>query len=244
MDGGSDKAVTERQAGCYTTAGVHSDATDVAATYNPDGTLLTPARKTCAAGSTYSEKRDAASASENIDEWAIAAKYGVRGFTVAGVYQTQPSGSRVLTSRTVAGGNTGSDVYKDEDNTFWALRGGYSQDNWAVNAWYGQHNTSDTVSPMLGDNNITGGTGDDADTQPDDSTVFSVAGNIDVGKVGLVVIHENLENEWGKTNTATVFNVDYRFTSKSRVWGAYVAKDYDTDTDKDDEIHIGLRMDF
>ena len=245
MDGGSDKAVTERRAGCYTAAGVYSAPTmTVAATHNANGELLTAERKVCAAMSTYSEKRDAAPASENIDEWALAAKYGVRGFTVAGVYQTRPSDARVLTTRTVAHGNTESDVFKDEDATFWAIRGGYGQDNWAVNAWYGQHNTSDTVSPMLGDNNVTGGAAANADRQPDDTTVFSVGGNIDVGKVGLVVIHENLENEWGRTNTATVFNVNYHFTSNSRVWGAYIAKDYDTDTTVDDAIHIGLRMDF
>ena len=180
--------------------------------------------------------------SENVDEWAVSAKYGVRGFTVAGVYQVQPDGARPDKNGPTDAPN--GIRAAAEDVNFWALRGGYGQDNWAVNAWYGQHNTSDTVAPNLGADNAVGGTAANADRQPDDTTVFSVGGNIDVGKVALVIIHENLENEWGRTNTATVFNVDYRFTSKSRVWGAYVAKDYDTDTTVDDEIHIGLRMDF
>ena len=133
-----------------------------------------------------------------------------------------------------------------EDVTFWALRGGYSQDNWAVNAWYGVRNDSDW-------------------TNGDDQTTFSVSGNIDVGKVGLVVIHENQErNRAGMgsgrgdnaenraisqvDDSATIFNVNYHFTKKSRVYLAYIARDYDGavkgQDNSDDEVRIGLRMDF
>ena len=129
-----------------------------------------------------------------------------------------------------------------EDVTFWALRGGYGQDNWAVNAWYGVRNDSDW-------------------TNGEDMTIFSMSGNIDIGKVGLVVIHENREkNKEGAgtaagndannaaitqvDDSATILNVNYHFTKKSRVYGAYIARDYDTDAEKDDEVRIGLRMDF
>ena len=144
--------------------------------------------------------------------------------------------------------NAGTTLAATEDVTFWALRGGYSQDNWAVNAWYGVRNDSDW-------------------TNGEDQTTFSVSGNIDVGKVGLVVIHENQErNKEGNgladgtgaagvntrisqvDDSATIFNVNYHFTKKSRVYLAYIARDYDGavkgDDNSDDEVRIGLRMDF
>lgn len=71
---------------------------------------------------------------ENIDEWALAAKYGVRGFTVAGLYEVRPGAAN-------KGGNDRREdgaMSDKEDIKFWALRGGYGQDNWEVNAWYGE----------------------------------------------------------------------------------------------------------
>ena len=192
---------------------------------------------------------------ENIDEWALHAKYGVRGFTVAGMYETHPGAANKKPALGNAGAgnvsevlNAGTTLAATEDVTFWALRGGYSQDNWAVNAWYGVRNDSDW-------------------TNGEDQTTFSVSGNIDVGKVGLVVIHENQErNKAGTGNadgsnppadnvritqvddSATIFNVNYHFTKKSRVYLAYIARDYDGavkgDDNSDDEVRIGLRMDF
>ena len=142
-----------------------------------------------------------------------------------------------------------SPTQNSEDKTFWALRGGYSQDNWAVNAWYGQHNTSETVNTRTTRERAgTAGasaTGADATEKPDDTTIFSVSGSIDVGKVGLVVIHENKDDEWGQSDSATVFNVNYHFTKKSRVYGVYIARDYaNKPEENDDEIRIGMRMDF
>ena len=197
---------------------------------------------------------------ENVDEWALHAKYGVRGFTIAGMYETHPGAANkkppIAASGSVANpagvsvdkaeGVATDPVAASEDVTFWALRGGYSQDNWAVNAWYGVRNDSDW-------------------TNGDDQTTFSVSGNIDVGKVGLVVIHENQErNRVGMgsgrgdnaanraisqvDDSATIFNVNYHFTKKSRVYLAYIARDYDGAVkgkdNSDDEVRIGLRMDF
>ena len=218
MDGGSDRLIPARRAGCYANAAdtTRADPTNQSAIDGQtaaDASVITP---TCPTGDSYQQARDEVTVSENVDEYALVAKYGVRGFTVAGVYETQPDGL------------TKADDSKD-NATFWAVRGGYAQDNWAVNAWYGVDNNSDKG----GDN--------------DDGKTFSVAGNIDIGKVALVVIHENKESGMKaarKDDSATIFNVNYNFTSKSRVYGAYIANDYDSDTAKDDEVRIGLRMDF
>ena len=237
MNGGKDNAV---QAGCYNAAGVRQGAGTAATRLDSNGNA--EAYVMCGSGETFRAKVDA---SENVDEWAVSAKYGVRGFTVAGAYEVQPDGaSNILTGlgadNAPGGTQTNEDTTKaKEDETFWAVRGGYGQDNWAVNAWYGVHNTADTKSART-----TPGSNPATTQKPDDTTIISFSGNIDVGKVGLVAIHENRENEWGQTDTATIMNVNYHFTSKSRVYGAYIARDYDTDANKDDEVRIGLRMDF
>ena len=95
-------------------------------------------------------------------------------------------------------------------------------------------------------------------------TIFSMSGNIDIGKVGLVVIHENREkNKEGAgtaagndannaaitqvDDSATILNVNYHFTKKSRVYAAYIARDYDgvsAGENGNDEVRIGLRLDF
>ena len=193
----------------------------------------------------FRAQSDATRGSENVDEWALHAKYGVRGFTVAGMYEVHPGAAAKTGTGKAASGvdNTVASLGSAEDVSFWALRGGYGQDNWAVNAWYGVRNDSDWT-----DNTATSG---------DDTKIFSVSGNISIGKVALVVVHENKDHgseadkgddnpmaRKGATDTATILNVDYNFTSKSRVWASYVAKDFDSAPDADDEIHIGLRMDF
>ena len=159
--------------------------------------------------------------SENIDEWALSAKYAVRGFTVAGVYETKPDGYRS----------------EGKDEKFWALRGGYGRDNWEVNGWYGKLNDSDK------------------DPANDDTTVVSLSGEIDIGKVGIVLVHEKAElggggpyrkiakGTKGDTDRASVLNVNYKFTKKSRVWLSYIVNDYDS-SDKPDELQLGMRMDF
>ena len=224
----------------------------------------------------------AASSDANVDEYAIVGKYGVRGFTIAGAYEVQPDGATDIatslgadfTLNDPAVTDANADTIKaKEDATFWAIRGGYSQDNWAVNAWYGVHNTSDTKSAIGVDTNGSPASLEALQT-PDDTKVFSVSGNIDIGKVGLVVIHENKEFGYhqmavagdsdtrktgimkGDTDSATIFNVNYHFTKKSRVYFAYIARDNDTKKSTmsqagaanphqpDDEVRIGLRMDF
>ena len=170
---------------------------------------------------------------ENIDEWALAAKYGVRGFTVAGLYEVRPGAAN-------KGGNDRreSTMSDKEDIKFWALRGGYGQDNWDVNAWYGERNDSDWTA------------------DGDDTKALSLSGEVDIGKVGLVFVHEYVKRgsgegfkrsgEGGKGNTdrASVLNVNYKFTKKSRVWLSYIVNDYDSSSNKPDELQLGMRMDF
>ena len=236
MNGGKDNAVAEA---CVDGTTVHTTGANAPRDIDRSANNLPAGRECPQSTHTY---RAPVAASENVDEWAVSAKYGVRGFTVAGAYEVQPDGaSNILTGLGTdnAPGGAADTTKAKEDETFWAVRGGYGQDNWAVNAWYGVHNTGDTKSARQ-----TPGS-DPATTQkPDDTTIISFSGNIEVGKVGLVAIHENRENEWGQTDTATIMNVNYHFTSKSRVYGAYIARDYDTDANKDDEVRIGLRMDF
>ena len=210
--------------------------------------------------------------SESIDEWAIAAKYATHGFTFGASYQAQPDkrGYAPINQIEIASINPALAVVNnvtatvgltavvnptpvDENATFWALRLGYGQDNWGVNAWYGEHNTSERGAPA---NVLT--KGDDGQAafvarrdaaiakvfNPQDTEVFSIAGNIDLGKIALVAIYEQRENEWALDDNVFLLNADYKFTSRSKAYIAYIANDFDSDPDKDDEVRIGLRMDF
>ena len=161
MNGGADNASPAQAAGCYNAADEFTGPGTSVDTPVTDPNRGVPQDNTCANGETLKAARDEVKASENVDEWALSAKYGVRGFTVAGAYETAPEGL------TKEGG-------AKDNKTFWALRGGYAQDNWAVNAWYGKDNSSD--AKRVGNTNA--GTMEDV-------TTFSVSGNIDIGKVGL-----------------------------------------------------------
>ncbi|MGI9338137.1 MAG: porin [Gammaproteobacteria bacterium] len=181
--------------------------------------------------------------SENVDEWAIAAKYSTHGFTFGGAYEVRPDAlrSQVLTASGVATNAgvvtiTPSDG-KAEDATFWALRMGYGQDNWSVNGWYGEHNTSDLKGQVRAGAAI-------ADVTQQDTKIFSVAGNIDLGKFAVVGIFETNENPAAEEDSVFIANVDYKFTSRSKAYLAYIANDFDSSPNKADEVRVGLRMDF
>lgn len=129
----------------------------------------------------------------------------------------------------------------DEDHTFWALRAGYGQDNWGINGWYGKHNTADRgISADDASNAAAQAKG----LRPEDTTVYSIAGNVDMGKFALVGIYETRDNQWGQDDSVFIANVDYKFTSRSKAYFAYIANDWESNTNKDDEVRIGLRMDF
>jgi len=177
--------------------------------------------------------------SENIDEWALSGKYSSHGFTFGAAYEVQPDAIQNAVVTEVTGANNDTVAFSKEDKTFWALRGGYGQDNWSVNAWYGESNTSEQKNQYV---DVT--PADSATETASDTKIFSLAGNIDLGKVALVGIFEQRDNRAAQEDSVFVFNADYKFTSRSKAYLAYIANDFDSNSDKDDEIRLGLRMDF
>ena len=174
-----------------------------------------------------------------LDAWALSAKYEFSGFTVGGMYITRPDYINAYTTK---------DSFADqnmEDKTAWALRGSYGQDNWGVSTWYGENNTSDFgyhVENAAGDTTMPG----DAmlGFQKQDETVFSIAGNVNIGPTGVYVVHETKENLRGLDDALTSFGVEYKFNSKAKTWIEYAAQDFETDENAEDYVTIGLRHDF
>ena len=148
----------------------------------------------------------------DLDIWSLTGKYEFSGFTLAGTY---------LNAVDVGVNEDGA----LEDGTAWAIRGGYGQDNWALNAWYGETNDSDFANGEK------------------DSEVFSVSGSVTVGKTGFVVLHESEDSAVGD-NTVTALDIEYRLNSKAKTWVGYVARDNDANPAEDGYFNIGLRHDF
>ena len=165
-----------------------------------------------------------------LDAWELSAKYSFSGFTVAGTYLNRPD---YLTAVDDARMVTGA-----EDKTAWAVGASYGQDNWSVATWYGENNASDYGYHHEADAAASEG------VQKQDETVFSVAGNVSVGKSGVYVVHETKENLLSMDDTSTAFGVEYRLNSKSKTWIEYAARDYDSNPAADDYVTIGLRHDF
>jgi len=175
-------------------------------------------------------------ADSELDSWALSGKYSFSGFTLAGMYLARPDFINV-----VADGGTVTDQV--EDKTAWAIGGTYGQDNWNVAAWYGQNNASDygyhyeaagadpVANPAV---NI----------KKSDETVFSIAGNVAIGKSGVYVVHETKENLLSQDDSATAFGVEYNFNSKSKSWIEYAGRDYDSNPGAEDYVTIGFRHDF
>ena len=172
-----------------------------------------------------------------LDQWALSAKYDFSGFTLAGTYVNTPDWK---TTAAVGAPGAGtpytaahvSDI-KTDDLAAWAIRGGYGQDNWGVNAWYGETGVKDF---------------EDAN---DDNTVFSISGDVTVGKTTVVVLHEsmgwNSRDNMGYTSgddTYTIFDIQYQLNSKAKTWLSYVSRDLDSNDKADDYVVIGLRHDF
>ena len=123
-------------------------------------------------------------------------------------------------------GYNGSDL---KDRTSWAIRGSYGQDNWGVSTWYGVRNDKDFGLE-------------------EDQTVFSIAGNVDVGPTSVYVVHDTKEEEYSAGNVGddayTTFGVTYNFNSQARTWIEYAAQDFDSNPEAEDFVTIGLRHDF
>ena len=175
-------------------------------------------------------------ADSELDSWALSGKYSFSGFTLAGMYLARPDFINV-----VADGGTVTDQV--EDKTAWAIGGTYGQDNWNVAAWYGQNNASDYGYHFEA-------AGADPVANPavnikkSDETVFSIAGNVAIGKSGVYVVHETKEDLLSRDDSATAFGVEYNFNSKSKTWIEYAGRDYDSNSDKEDSVTIGFRHDF
>ena len=146
----------------------------------------------------------------DLDYYMLAAKYAIQGFDVAASYSVIPDGQ--------ADGNG------REDLSAYAVRLGYTQDNWYVGGWYSEDNAAD------------GNASDDVQT-------FSVAGGVAVDKVNFYGVYENQDSGKNDDTHGTV-GVQYNFGARSRVWIEYAAQDLDSNDVAADYVNIGLRHDF
>ena len=179
----------------------------------------------------------------DIDTWNIAAKYDIQGFSVGASYNNQPDYLSVIDNlavETPTGGGDDALTYDNtgyDDSTSWTIKSGYAQDNWYVNAWYGEDNTSDRHADF------------------DDTEFFSIAGGVSVDKVNLYILHEQRERpaidiSSGSVVTLThddaytTLGVQYTLGSQSRVWVEYWGRELDSNPEAEDRVSIGLRHDF
>ena len=165
----------------------------------------------------------------DIDAWNLAANYAVQGFSVAGAYNVRPD----ALTKTTEGAAADADPAGKDDANAWTFKLGYSQDNWYVNGWYGEDNTSDQ------------GYGGDANgVKLEDETRFSIGGGVSVDKVNLYALYDQLENSMKAENSYGTVGAQYNLGSRSRVWIEYVSRDLDTSPTTDDYVNIGMRHDF
>jgi predicted porin len=151
-------------------------------------------------------------------------------------------------------------VPKKKDLTSWAIKLGYSQDNWYVNSWYGEINHSD--SSMI----LAEGIVDAADTvsgerfrvwgeSPSllDTEVFSIAGGISVDKVSIYAVYENREKSYLDEDSGFVKQGDetrgtlgaqYTLGSNSWTWIEYASRDIDASKSEASDFSIGLGHSF
>ena len=148
----------------------------------------------------------------DLDSWGLAAKYAVQGFSVAGTYW--------VNTDAISKADSGKD-----DQNVWTFKLGYSQDNWYVNGWYGEDNTS------KGD-------------ATEDSTYFSVGGGVTIDKVALYALYEQNENAAKQEDSYGTIGAQYNLGSQSRTFVEYNSQDLDSSPTADDRVILGLRHDF
>ena len=143
---------------------------------------------------------------------------------------------------------------KDDANS-WTFKLGYAQDNWYVNGWYGEDNTSDEKYVRvrsMADDRTNGQAGDlrrvteEAYTavKAEDTTFFAVGGGVAVDKVNLYALYEQRENQTKQEDSYGTIGAQYNLGSQSRVWIEYTSNDYDSSPTTDDYVNIGMRHDF
>ena len=175
----------------------------------------------------------------DIDAWNIAANYAVQGFSVAGAYNVRPDGI----DKIAEGDTTGDpDSTGMDDANSWTFKLGYSQDNWYVNGWYGEDNTSDEgyLPGTPGEGAVAAVPGGKAE----DATFFSIGGGVSVDKVNLYALYEQREDDRKREDSYGTIGAQYNLGSQSRVWIEYTSNDYDSDPMNDDYVNIGMRHDF
>jgi hypothetical protein len=204
----------------------------------------------------------------DVDHWSLAAAYNIAGFSMGASYSVFPDASAGLASKytgqliEAADNNdwdaVGFDTRKD-DMTAWAVKLGYSQDNWYVNSWYGSESTDKIGSYKLLDYSTPGSTVTvDKVVSVDDTVVFSIAGGISVDKVNVYALYENKEHDFfadkdgdgevdkhlrGDDSYYTL-GLQYSLGSRSRVWAEYAGQDLNSSENEDGDFNIGLRHDF
>ena len=199
----------------------------------------------------------------DIDAWNVAANYAVQGFSVAGAYNVRPDGLNKYEES-----NYGGDPAGKDDANSWTFKLGYAQDNWYVNGWYGEDNTSDAgynagtpgtratpripgmpAIPSAGIPAIDEVPAADQEngeqgTKSEDTTFFSIGGGVSVDKVNLYALYDQREDSKKRENSWGTIGAQYNLGSRSRVWIEYVTRDLDTDANADDNVNIGMRHDF
>ena len=185
---------------------------------------------------------------EAVDEWNLAAKYDIKGFTVGATYNNQPEGlaatmeTRHLGANGSVGG-TGADAdrtypaKKADDLTAWNVGLRYGQDNWYVGGWYGSQDSRSVVVDQT-----TGAFTDE------DQTILSVASGVSLDKVSLYGVWEkrdgNNNGQDGQEDVYTTLGAQYNLGAQSWVWLEYAMRDHDTDPAADNSFNIGLGHSF
>ena len=150
----------------------------------------------------------AASDSNDVDSWGLAAKYDVQGFSMGASWLNNVDGNAGSVAADVADlqtalrttGSLSNAVVRakadEDDQTTWTVKLGYGQDNWYVNGWYGQTNTEDNGATYEYDSNgfgTTGGTMGSVKVSTEDTTYMSVAAGVSLDKVNLYALYETRE---------------------------------------------------
>ncbi len=210
-----------------------------------------------------------AGSGNTVDDWAINASYSIQGLTAVAGYRVETDGldARVAATNYVTdlgddnkigggGGDadtttavTAAQAVAQDDASSWGAGLGYGQDNWNIGFWYGEQENqggAEHAKPNTNDDDTKGS----VSFADEDTEIFSIAGDVAVGKTKLYAFTETAKNAGGKKgvdDTISGVGVQYSFTANSKVWIDYQANDLDSktgDKEEDDKVVIGLRHDF
>ncbi len=156
----------------------------------------------------------------DVDLWQVSAKYAISGFSLGFSYADAADGLV-------------HEINPDstDDATTWVGKVGYSQDNWYVNAWYGENNASDKP---------------DAPAGTKDREYFGLGTGVSVNKVDLWLLHDT--NEKGLDDNNVINEKDWDFTTIGVTYhlGSHTRAllEYHTSSENEDSVIVGLRHDF